>query len=374
MVGAPDAPWVTALYDAAIEPELWPVALKSVADEVGADVGLLFGVDFHIAGPTMLHCTHDGSSLDAFGNRHMDNMWSRAAAMKPAPSVARTEDLIPVEQLVQSSFYADVLEPAGLFHSLGANLTKTRDEFVCVSFLRPRARHAFDGDEMAWMKSAVPHLQRAALVTRRLAGADMLCAAALETLSLLKSPLFLLDGEGRVLFLNRAAEGLLGGSAGLRMQDGRLHASSRESTSRIQRLLCRATHEGGYVSVPRQDRAGSVIFHLARLGDTAIRLRGRVPMFILFAGTDGAAVDVPCEILQEAFGFTEREANVALLLTGGRGLPAIARTLGVSLNTVRSHAARVYDKTGTTGQLQLLIELLSRVPQVQTGHPRRTRG
>lgn len=365
MAAVSDTRWITALYDAAMAPELWPTALGLIADEVRADVGLLFGIDLTTGGPTMLHCTHGGAPLDALGSRHMDNVWSRAAAQNPAPSVARTEDLVPIEHLIQSSFYSEVLEPAGLFHSLGANLTKSREEIVCVSFLRSRSMRAFNGDDLDWMASAVLHLQRASQVARRLAGADLLCSAALDTLNLLKSPVFLLDGDARVLFVNRAAEALLEGPSGISLHDGRLRAYSREGSSRIDRLFWEAVnddaHNGGYVAVPRRDHSGSVLFLLARLGETSVCVGGRVPRFVLLAGTEGA-VDVPGEVLQEAFALTEREATVAGLLAAGHGLPVIARILGVSLNTVRTHAARVYDKTGTAGQAQLIRELLCLVP------------
>ncbi|MDC7127230.1 MAG: helix-turn-helix transcriptional regulator [Spirochaetales bacterium] len=56
----------------------------------------------------------------------------------------------------------------------------------------------------------------------------------------------------------------------------------------------------------------------------------------------------------ENFGLTKRECEVALLLVKGKSYQDIGDTLFISLQTVKTHAARIYKKTGTGSKLELL--------------------
>ncbi len=57
--------------------------------------------------------------------------------------------------------------------------------------------------------------------------------------------------------------------------------------------------------------------------------------------------------LRASFGLTIAEARVAALVITGMGLPAVARQLGVSRETARSHLARCFDTTGARSQAAL---------------------
>ena len=64
----------------------------------------------------------------------------------------------------------------------------TSEEAVCVSFLRSRSLRAFDADQMAWVGEAIPHLQRAVQLTKRLAGVDLLLLRCPRRIELTRQP------------------------------------------------------------------------------------------------------------------------------------------------------------------------------------------
>lgn len=72
------------------------------------------------------------------------------------------------------------------------------------------------------------------------------------------------------------------------------------------------------------------------------------------AGRASSAAPAPSLVLGERFGLTEREAEVAELMAGGRSKGYIAETLFVSENTVRSHAKHVYAKMGVHSRQELI--------------------
>lgn len=63
------------------------------------------------------------------------------------------------------------------------------------------------------------------------------------------------------------------------------------------------------------------------------------------------------ESLRKAYGFTKSEAAVASCLTNGRNLAEIAAELGISTNTVRAHLKRLFAKTRTSRQAELVLLL-----------------
>jgi DNA-binding CsgD family transcriptional regulator len=69
----------------------------------------------------------------------------------------------------------------------------------------------------------------------------------------------------------------------------------------------------------------------------------------------------PCDpfILQEMFGLTPAEADVAVLLTQGVAVAEIARRRQVSITTVRSQVSGLKAKTETKREADLVRRLLA---------------
>jgi DNA-binding CsgD family transcriptional regulator len=71
------------------------------------------------------------------------------------------------------------------------------------------------------------------------------------------------------------------------------------------------------------------------------------------SGADGSRPAVPRDML-DAYGLSEREAQVAELLLRGYSLPQVGERIGISLNTVRYHAKGVYRKLGIHSKAELV--------------------
>lgn len=59
------------------------------------------------------------------------------------------------------------------------------------------------------------------------------------------------------------------------------------------------------------------------------------------------------EVLSALSGLTTAEARVALAIADGATPAEIARSLGISIHTLRKHLANSFDKTGTGSQARL---------------------
>jgi DNA-binding CsgD family transcriptional regulator len=73
---------------------------------------------------------------------------------------------------------------------------------------------------------------------------------------------------------------------------------------------------------------------------------------------DGLRVTRSLELAKNVFGLSEAQTRLAETITAGFGLTASAKILGVSVNTVRTHLSRIYEKTGVNTQTALVRVLL----------------
>ncbi|WP_375402289.1 helix-turn-helix transcriptional regulator [uncultured Sphingomonas sp.] len=67
----------------------------------------------------------------------------------------------------------------------------------------------------------------------------------------------------------------------------------------------------------------------------------------------------------QAFGLTPREAELAGALMAGHSVESAAAALAMSVATARIHLRRLFSKTDTTRQAELM-RLLARMPVVNT--------
>jgi DNA-binding CsgD family transcriptional regulator len=79
--------------------------------------------------------------------------------------------------------------------------------------------------------------------------------------------------------------------------------------------------------------------------------RAAAAVFIDNADTSTGSQQV--DQLTRLYGLTAAEARIALRIAEGSSPQEVARSLGVSVNTVRTHLHRAFDKTGTRRQAQL---------------------
>ena len=72
-----------------------------------------------------------------------------------------------------------------------------------------------------------------------------------------------------------------------------------------------------------------------------------------------AASDREMLELSEAYGLTPAEGRVLAGLLDGRDPGSIAEALGIAVSTVRTHIKRLYEKTGTSRQTELVVKALN---------------
>lgn len=83
------------------------------------------------------------------------------------------------------------------------------------------------------------------------------------------------------------------------------------------------------------------------------------PAVVVFISDPDQRVQGWGEMLTRMYALTPAEAQVAFLLLGGARVDEIARRRQTSLNTVRTHLKRIFDKVGAKTQADLVRLLLT---------------
>lgn len=163
-----------------------------------------------------------------------------------------------------------------------------------------------------------------------------------------REPLFVVDAQGAVVFMNTAGESVLRSHSGFSLTANRLRCTSTKSERRLRSVIQRAAQVPGMRLGVRVERAR------ARDWLVFIHAFGNEPLFCVLAIGRAQSRRVPIEALTELFAFTQREADVVAVILKGANADDIANALSLSRETVRSHLKRVFRKCDVNSMTELL--------------------
>jgi DNA-binding CsgD family transcriptional regulator len=160
--------------------------------------------------------------------------------------------------------------------------------------------------------------------------------------------------------MNHPAAARIGEHAGLVIRSGRLRARTRRHDASLRETIAWA-HSQLQEHLPpttasRQTRA-------VVLGEDD----SGAPLFCWVIIEDGKALVTfdDAETLTrrigaagEIYGLSRAQARLARILADGGNLARAAELMGVSINTVRTHLQRMFDRTGARNQVALIRMLL----------------
>ncbi len=98
--------------------------------------------------------------------------------------------------------------------------------------------------------------------------------------------------------------------------------------------------------------------HLERALELHVRLTEMESRWNALVKKTEEAIDPPEALLRERYGLTPSEARLSSLLVQGKNLKEAAYELKITMNTVRTHLKRVFSKTDTSRQGELVALLL----------------
>jgi DNA-binding CsgD family transcriptional regulator len=191
-------------------------------------------------------------------------------------------------------------------------------------------------------------------------------SAVIEALNWLEYGLLLVDRDSRVHFASGSSQQQLH-SGHLHIVAGQLRARTIGETVNLHRRIARCADID---PLPGDDaaccRAGDLLLQFAPLAarppDSTLTDGRLVAVFVM---DPARAADPGPDQLRLQFGLTPAEAAVACEIVNGLGIRECAGKLGISQTTVRTHLHRIFGKTGTKRQAQLVRKVLASRPVIR---------
>jgi len=363
---------IASIYDAALDPGAWPVLLNKLADALSARCGF---IGSHNASTNVTAMTAPRTDPEYL--RWYTEYWASRAflwkglAKLPVGTVMVREMIISRAEFCRTDFYNEWCRPRGVEAVIATNLLLEGPLSTVMAAYRPYAEGDFDATETRLFAELIPHLQRAVRLQLRLADLDGQLEGSAEILDRLVQGVILVDAEARVIFANRAAESMLRAGRGLVLGRAGLRAEIPGETRRLRRMIADCAEPrpgrggaGGRLRLSREHGMPLTVLvaphHTRFCWIDVVR-----PRAVLFIADPEATAALSQQWLREDFGLTSAEAAVAVEVLEADGLRAVARRLGISLATARTHLAHVFDKTGTRRQAELVRLLLRSQPAVR---------
>ncbi|WP_174285306.1 helix-turn-helix transcriptional regulator [Sphingomonas bacterium] len=351
------------IYAAALDPAGWATVLKSLAVTTGCIAGGLTIEDpsTGLGRPlTFFGFDQDHVARNFAHYLPMNPLFSIESRMKPG-FVVTNQMVVETSQFRRSEFYDGWAKPQGLCSPISLVLHREGTRYVPLTLVRPDGAGEADEGNIRLLKMLSPHLIRAMAFNLRFVDLECRAAAFKNGFDHLDVGIILLDASDRPVYANRVAEILLRDGTTLEVRKGTLCATDPSADTDLQRLLV------GRRSNPTA-RAGNLALHSkdgARIdidvnpigpdadifgqGFAATLLTIRVTQPISCRGLEGFA---------KKHRLTARETEMLhALVADGSGLPVAAGRLGIKLSTAKTHLQRIFEKTGSNRQAELVAKV-----------------
>jgi DNA-binding CsgD family transcriptional regulator/PAS domain-containing protein len=349
-------------HHAAGDPSLWDEVMRRLCARLKASRIALIDHNFITRQGDISHVVGIDENFQTLYRIRFSgkNVWLNGGRRLVPGDVFTGAELVPNWELVRTEFYRDWLRPLQAFHCLIGVTFACAEEIRGLVALRSLDERGFNAQDKCELGSLLPRLRCACelgtefMTTRR--KADIL-SDIMQTLS---EPILIVDGECHPVFLNRAAERLLAENDHLVLAHGMLRAASSHETGKLRHLVAAGCNTNGsarsnseIITITCPSGAPPMFLRIKSIPHSAIDQDGR-PKQVVAVVTMATEMTGTIRRLYDLYHLTPAEERLAALIVGGYSLHAAACRLHISNNTARTHMKRIYDKTETHRQVDLI--------------------
>lgn len=351
---------VNLCYECVLDAAAWKPLLERLAVATGYQMGALLFLDRHAQRPRVSSLNLcDPASVDAYNSYyHQYDPAKEMLVPRPVGSWYHDrEDLAP-QRIRRDPYYQEFHLPYGMNAISCIKLHEQEDAGTYLSLLTAVGAALPEPGHRALLTRLSPHLLRAAQLSERLQDLQREVARRDLLLDRHGSPVWLLNGEGRMLFCNREAEQRLGQpDYPLRLRQGRLHGQALDH--RLQGLIRQAAgrdgkRRAGWLALGEGSPLQVLVTPVPEASALAAPHGGPLALVTVLDSRPRKA------LLAELFQLTPAELRLVELLVQGLSPEDCAERLQVSINTIRTQLRALFRKTDTRRQAELL-QLLARL-------------
>jgi DNA-binding CsgD family transcriptional regulator len=353
------------IYDAALNHDLWPSVLGQTRDFVGGHAATLFWKD-------AVQRSGDAEFEDGMLDPHFKKIYfetyirfdpcSTGHYFAEVGQPVSTVDFIDYDEFLETRMYKEWARPQGLVDFVSAALDKSQTGTAMFGVFRHERHGVVDDETRRRMRLLIPHVRRSVLIGRVIDLKTNEAAALADAWDGLSAAMFLVAANGRIVHANAGGHNMMAAGDLFRAAGGRLVAMDADADQALQDVYTAASNGDTAIgikgiAVPLTARDGSrYVVHVLPLTSGARRRTGTRYAATACLFVQKAAVTTPAapEVIAKTYKLTPTELRVLLGIVEVGGVPETADALGISASTAKTHLQRVFTKTGTSRQADLV--------------------
>jgi DNA-binding CsgD family transcriptional regulator len=350
---------IAAIYDAALEPAQWNDVVVKINQFVGSQACGLFSKDsISKFGVTHYYCGADPYYIQLYSETH--SQFDPLAVLPPLGQVAAIPDLVAYDEYRNGRFYQEWLKPQGCRDAANVVLEKSNPKCPVLLTALPGNRMV-DAEMRRRIGLVVPHARRALMINKAIASKQSEASGFADTLDGLSAGIFLVDANFHIVHVNTAGQSMLAADDFLCSIRGQITARDAQVNQGVRDIVAASGEDanaanGAAFPLTADDGERYVIHVLPsksvlRGDERGAGIKAVAALFVRKVGLDSRSCG---ELLARAFELTPAELRVLLAIVDVGGVPETAETLGIAETTVKTHLHRVFSKTGTNRQADLV--------------------
>jgi DNA-binding CsgD family transcriptional regulator len=346
---------IETIYDAGLEPAHWNNVVAKIKDFVGGQAcGLVSKDSVSKFGMTHYHCGADPHFIQLYAETH--SKFDPLAVLPPFGKVAAIPDLVTFDEYRHGRFYQEWMKPQGCSDAANVVLEKSGAQSpIFMTVLS--GKRMVDAEMRRRIALVAPHMHRALMINRAIEVKQSETANFVDAMDGLSAGVFLVDAQARILHSNASGQAMLAADDCLRSIRGQIVARDAKVNQSLHDIFALgvATAQGGAFPMIAHDGTCHVA-HVLPLksvvrNERGPKLKAVAALFVRKAGLDGQSCS---ELLARTFELTPTELRVLLSIIEVGGVPETAEMMGIAETTVKTHLHRVFSKTGTNRQADLV--------------------
>lgn len=357
------------IYDCILEPGKWQRVLARICHQLSLMHGVL-GLYMTQTGQPLLRIQHGMARewfdlMPSFGIE-MAMFWGGAERIAAYPlgevvihSVANPE--IGPET---NRFAKEWCQPQGIRDLAALSLAKDDNAVGTLVFTASRRLEETSVGELELLRLLSPHIRRAVSISRLLDFKTIQTNNLHSAFEVLPNGLALLTSSGRLLYANLAARAFMRENDAIRIVEGRFTMRDDEASAALDQAVAAASRgpllcERGAAIPALGSNSNRAVLHILPLHYGALRMTLDAEAAVaVFMSKEASYAAPPTDALRVLYGLTPAEVRICELMMQGLTPNEISEQIGVAVSTARTHLLRIFQKTGTDRQADL-IRLLS---------------
>lgn len=358
--------FIGEIYDCILEPEHWGDVLAQLCNELRLMHGVL-GLYVPHNGQPLLRIQH-GMPKEWYDRMpeygfEMTTFWGGLERVREYPlgeivvhSVAH-----PNFDFSSNRFAQEWCQPQGIRDFAAMSVAENDNGLGTLVFTSNRLLER--EDDVALLRLLSPHIRRAIAISHILDFKTYQENTIRLAVDAFPTGLLLVSATGRIVYSNPAADRQLRSNDAIKTVDGRITLKDVDLASALEAAIdltiagVKLSERGSGIPARGSNGTRAMLYVLPlAYGELSHRFATSATAAV-FITSEGSPAFLPRQALGVLYDLTPAEVRVCELLLNGSTPNEIGSQIGVALSTVRTHLLRIFEKTGTNRQADLIRKI-----------------